>query len=71
MKFLVFRSGVDSRHAGYPREKKEGKKEREKKRLELVIRAVYPPREPWPLSDLSVCHFIVGASCSVIYPIAP
>ena len=31
---------------------------------------VYPQREPYPLSDSSVCHFVVGASCSVIYPLA-
>ena len=32
--------------------------------------SVYPQREPYPLSVLYVCHFIVGASCSVIYPLA-
>jgi len=45
--------------------KEERKKEEEEKK------AVYAQREPLPLSGSSVCHFVVGVGCSVIYSIAP
>ena len=61
---------------GYNEKEKEERKKKGGKKREgssVFVRkkmSVYPQREPCPLSDLSVCHFIVGASCSVIYPIA-
>ena len=42
---------VDSRHA---REKER------KEEIRVYYTAGYPQREPYPLSDSSVCHFVVG-----------
>jgi hypothetical protein len=58
---------------GQKEKEKKGRKEKKERKVCLCEKkkmSVYPQREPLPLSDLSVFNFIVGATCSVIYPLA-